>query len=448
MLDFDGAKLAIAPFAEVGRSFGDAKAVGDGGGEEVVPGGVGFGEPASRSVHDEPLFRVRFVAPGVESGGGDGLVLARFGLRNGVGLRGDLRIDQERPESSTGCDDDGGGCGVGVQTSVPVAENVGGLVETLVAGQFGLAGVVDGVGETLGDDAIEVGVDVGLESEHIGWGEFVFGGDGFVGEDLPDTLIAVGGAPVESDGIGVVVGRDTVVGGGEDAVGRVDGLGEAVVGNGADPLLRSIESVGGNGADGVGSHDAAAEGDVADGVVADVALVVGIDEVLCGATEGGEGGDEAGAVGGGVDGEERRTDVGGIVDGPAEGERALFCGEDAGDDRSDDGAVLRSRDVEGYVFAAFDVDDLVIVKERAPGAVLRCVLGGRAGAADVLDVDVLDGGAEVGESPGDVCVMADDDEGDSGKRDAGDVEVARRSGGFEVCLVPDSGDAVSEVHVV
>jgi len=35
-----------------------------------------------------------------------------------------------------------------------------------------------------------------------------------------------------------------------------------------------------------------------DGVVADVALVVGVDEVLCGAAEGGEGGDEAGAVGG------------------------------------------------------------------------------------------------------------------------------------------------------
>ena len=50
---------------------------------------------------------------------------------------------------------------------------------------------------------------------------------------------------------------------------------------------------------GLGVHDAAADGDAADGVVADVALVVGVDEVLRGAAEGGEGGDEAGPVGGG-----------------------------------------------------------------------------------------------------------------------------------------------------
>ncbi len=81
-------------------------------------------------------------------------------------------------------------------------------------------------------------------------------------------------------------------------------------------------------------------GDAADGVVADVALVVGVDEVLCGAAEGGEGGDEAGTVGGGVDAEEGRGDVGGVVDGPAEGEGALLGWEDAGDDGCDGVAVL------------------------------------------------------------------------------------------------------------
>ena len=34
-------------------------------------------------------------------------------------------------------------------------------------------GVVDGVGETLGDDVIDVGVDVGLEGEHVGGGDVV-----------------------------------------------------------------------------------------------------------------------------------------------------------------------------------------------------------------------------------------------------------------------------------
>ncbi len=66
----------------------------------------------------------------------------------------------------------------------------------------------------------------------------------------------------------------------------------------------------------------------------------------------------------------------------------------------------------------------------------------------MFDVDVLDGGAEVGEAPGDVVVVADDDEGNAGEGDAGDVKVAGGGGGLEVGLIPDAGDAVGEVHVV
>ena len=66
----------------------------------------------------------------------------------------------------------------------------------------------------------------------------------------------------------------------------------------------------------------------------------------------------------------------------------------------------------------------------------------------MLDVDVLDVGAEVGEAPGDVVVVADDDEGSAGEGDSGDVEGSGGSWGFEVGLVPDAGDAVGEVHVV
>ncbi len=223
---------------------------------------------------------------------------------------------------------------------------------------------------------------------------------------------------------------------------------EFVVGNGADPLLGWVEGVGGDGADGAGVGDAAADGDAADGVVADVALVVGVDEVLRGAAEGGEGGDETGAIGGGVDGEEGWSDGGWVVDDPAEREGALFGGQDAGEDGSDGGAVARGGDVDDYVFVAFDMDDFTIVEERLPGAVLRLVLCGGASASNVFDVDVLNGGAEIGESPGDVVVVAGDDEGDAGKGDAGDVEVAGGAGGFEVSLVPDAWDAVGEVHIV
>jgi hypothetical protein len=66
----------------------------------------------------------------------------------------------------------------------------------------------------------------------------------------------------------------------------------------------------------------------------------------------------------------------------------------------------------------------------------------------VFDVDVLDGGAEVGEAPGYVVVMAYDDEGHAGEGDAGDVEIAGGGWGLEVGLVPDAGDGVGQMHIV
>ena len=123
-------------------------------------------------------------------------------------------------------------------------------------------------------------------------------------------------------------------------------------------------------------------------------------------------------------------------------------GEDAGDDGGGDVAVLGEGDVEDDVLRAADVDDLFLMEDGVPGAVGGLVFGVVAGAAGVFDEDVLHVGAEVGEAPGDVVVVADDDEGDSGKGDSGDVEVAGGGRGFEVGLVPDAGDAVAEVHVV
>ena len=305
-------------------------------------------------------------------------------------------------------------------------------------------GVVDGVGEALGDDVVEVGVDVGLEGEHVGGGEVVR----WEAEDLPDALVAVGCAPVEGDGEGVVVGGDAGVGCGEDAVGWIEGLGELVEGDVAGPVLGGVEGVDGDGADGTGLDEAAAEGDFADGVVADVALVVGVDDVLGGAAEGGEGGEEAGPVGGGVDVEEGGGDVG-WGRRWSSGGRGLRCSEGRMPEMM--GVVM----LPCWVVGTSRMTSLLprtwmiscLMEDGVPGAVGGFVFGGVAGAAGVLDVDVLHVGAEVGEAPGDVVVVADDDEGDAGKGDAGDVEVPV-GGGFEVGLVPDAGDAVGEVHVV
>ena len=317
VLDIDRVRLAVLPLEEVRGGVGFVEAAVDGGGEEFVPVGVGGGEPAGGGVHDELLGDVGFFAPGVELPERCGW---SAGVRVVVGGGAEFWREDEGPEGFAGGVDDGGGCGVGVYVAVPVAEKVGGLMETLGVRAFAeCRGVVDGVGEALGDDVVEVRVDVRLEGEHVGGGEVVAGG-----ENLPDAFVAVGGAPVKGDGEGVVVRRDAGVGCGEDTVRWVEGLRKLVEGDVACPVLGGVKGVDGDWADGTGLDEAAAEGDFAYGMVADVALVVGVDDVLGGAAEGGEGGEEAGPVGGGIEVEERGGDIGWVVDGPTEGEGSLF----------------------------------------------------------------------------------------------------------------------------
>ena len=106
-------------------------------------------------------------------------------------------------------------------------------------------------------------------------------------------------------------------------------------------------------------------------------------------------------------------------------------------------------DVEDDVFAAADVDGFALMEERMPVAVGGLELGAGGCEADAFDEEVLDVGIEVGEAPGDVVVVAYDDEGRAGDGDSGDVEgSAGRGGGLEVSLVPDARDAVSEMHIV
>ncbi len=436
VLDVDGVGFAVLPAGEVGGGVGFVEAAVDGGGEEFVPVGVRGGQPACGGMHDELLGDVGFFAPGVElpDWGGWGA-----GVRVVVGGGAEFWCEDEGPEGVAGGIDDGGGRGVGAYVAVPVAEEVGGLVEASVF----CCGVVDGVGEALRNDVIEVGVDVVLESEHVGGGKVVARA-----KNLPDALVAVRGGPIEGDGKGVVLGRDAGVCGGQDAVGWIEGLGKLVEGDIGGPVLSGVEAVDGDGADGAGLDETAAEGNLAYGVVADVALIVGVDDILGGASEGGEGGGEAGPVGGGVYVEERGGDVHWVVDGPAEGEGAGFGRKDAGDDGGGEIAVLGEGDVEDDVLGAADVDDLFLMEDGVPGAVGGLVFGGVAGAAGVFDEDVLDVSAEVREAPGYVVVVADDDEGKSGEGDSGDVEFAGGGRGFEVGLIPDAGDAVAEVHVV
>ncbi len=148
----------------------------------------------------------------------------------------EARLKQKLPESfASGIDDGRGGRGC-VDLSVPVAKEVGGLMKALIAG----GGVVDGVSQTLRDIVVGVGVDVGLERQHIRCGEVIA-----IQEQLPDALVAVGCGPVEGDAVGVVVGRDAELAVARIPLGGSKDLRELNEGNVSGPF-----KVAGNGVDG------------------------------------------------------------------------------------------------------------------------------------------------------------------------------------------------------
>ena len=68
----------------------------------------------------------------------------------------------------------------------------------------------------------------------------------------------------------------------------------------------------------------------------------------------------------------------------------------------------------------------------------------RGGRVERLDVKILNVGAVIGEAPGDVVVVADDDHRRAGKRESLNVPARRR----EVNLVPDGRDHQLKVRVI
>ena len=63
---------------------------------------------------------------------------------------------------------------------------------------------------------------------------------------------------------------------------------------------------------------------------------------------------------------------------------------------------------------------------------------------DLLDVEVLHVGADVGHAPGDAIVVAHDHAGNAGEAEAGDVPARR----VEADLIPDRGHLDAQVRVI
>ena len=108
----------------------------------------------------------------------------------------------------------------------------------------------------------------------------------------------------------------------------------------------------------------------------------------------------------------------------------------------DDGAVAGNQYVQVDIFTAVDLDGLVDYLHILPLA-LKLILA-RVIRVDFLDVEVLDIGADVGNTPGNVLVVADDDTGHPGKGEAHHVHFR----GVQPHFIPDGGHLNAEVGVV
>src|SRR5665213_3838889 len=116
MLDVDGMRLAVLPFAEVEGSVGLKESLHDGCGKKLVPVGVMGRKPVGGGVHDDLFFGVGLLVPGIELG-----AVAR--------MRAEVRIEQQRPERGASGIDDGRCRSVDVYVAVPFTQDVGGLAD-------------------------------------------------------------------------------------------------------------------------------------------------------------------------------------------------------------------------------------------------------------------------------------------------------------------------------
>jgi hypothetical protein len=125
-----------------------------------------------------------------------------------------------------------------------------------------------------------------------------------------------------------------------------------------------------------------------------------------------------------------------VIERPAQRQLALFAGDKVGDD----GPVARDLHIDGHIPLSLDVNDFDSMFRLRPsfGSLIRALL------VEILDVDVSDRRTDIGESPRDSLVVADDDIRHARESDAGDVERSRP----QMRFVPQIRHLVAEMHIV
>ena len=171
-------------------------------------------------------------------------------------------------------------------------------------------------------------------------------------------------------------------------------------------------------------------------LITDVAIHIGVHHILPGRAEGREGLAKFVPVLGGVHVEEHQTLA--VLQRPAQGNLAGLAGKQL----CDNGAVARSYHIENHVGLAFDVNRFLPMLRFNPSCG-SFVLPLRI---ELFDEVVFHGRSNIGESPADTLVVADNHERNARQRNSGHVEVA--GGCLKVRRKPQVWHLVVEVHVV
>ena len=260
-------------------------------------------------------------------------------------------------------------------------------------------------------------------------------------EQLLDAVGAVRRRPVRADEVRIARRCDAVVGGDDGAAGRVEAARQLLERNGARPIVfllparrrrHALQVVGG------AAHRHAAGGDEAD-----VAVDVGVDDVLLRRMEIARRGEEAVPFARARE-FQRRLHAAVVLGerGPREGDDVaarrvvLRRFRDVGDHR----AVSRDAHAQLLGLAALHADGFLDDAERAR-AFGREVA---AGSVQLFDVEVLHVGAGVRKAPGDALVVPDDYARHAGQRRADDVDAGRG----DLREVPHRWRGEAEVRIV
>jgi len=253
-------------------------------------------------------------------------------------------------------------------------------------------------------------------------------------QQLHDALDAVAVHVLGAQEVGVVVVHGLVVRRGHVVRGRIEDRRQLVEGDEALPVVLPRPTRRGHQPLALGS-----QGHQAGHLIADVALHIGVDEVLSGRWPMTHGLAELLPVASPVQQEDGLGVLAGLGHHRAQRQRSLL----AGDTRADDRPVAGHQDLLHHRLAPTAHADLLphdlAVHPLAAGLVLTRVLG-----VDPLHEQVIAVGHGIGDAPGDAIVVADDDPRHAGNGGADHIGAAA----VEMHLVPDVGHLQGQVGIV